>query len=179
MKPLVRELVAGFVERVCVLGGESSGKSTLAQALAAVYDTRFVTEYGRELWEQRRGLLVFEDLLAVAERQLALEQQEALHAKRFLFCDTSPLSTRFYSMELFGNVDARLEALALTPYDHYVLCAPDFRFVQDGTRRDASFRQLQHAYYLSELARMGIDYLLVSGSVASRVGQVSSWLAAK
>ena len=56
-------------------------------------------------------------------------------------------------MEMFGRADSTLPMLAMRPYDHYVLCSPDFEFVQDGTRRDSRLRERQHAWYLEESAR--------------------------
>jgi HTH-type transcriptional regulator, transcriptional repressor of NAD biosynthesis genes len=158
------------LRRVCLLGGESSGKSTLAEALARAYGTRWVPEYGRQLWEERRGVLAPGDMVLIAERQIAAERETG--GRHWLFCDTSPLTTLFYSRELFGAADPRLEALAGRAYDVTLLCAPDFPFVQDGTRRDPAFRDQQHAWYRRELAARGVPYLLVGGSLAERVAQV-------
>ena len=36
-----------FVQRVCLLGGESTGKSTLARQLAIHFETQYVEEYAR------------------------------------------------------------------------------------------------------------------------------------
>jgi HTH-type transcriptional repressor of NAD biosynthesis genes len=167
---------ASFVERVCVLGGESSGKSTLAAALAAACSTAWVPEYGRTLWEEKAGALELADMLAIGERQVALEEEAACTANRWLFCDTSPLTTLFYSREMFGRAEPALEALARRPYAFTVLCAPDFPFVQDGTRREPGFRERQHAWHLAALASAGTRFALVGGSVAERVVQVRAAL---
>ncbi len=150
LSPLV---YASFVQRVCLLGGESSGKSTLAEALAKTFGTSHVAEYGRELWDAKSGGLVFEDMKNIAEVQIQREEAAAMHANRFLFCDTSPLTTLFYSNHLFGRAEPTLERLAERHYDFTLLCAPDFSFVQDGTRQPESFRLQQHDWYLSELIR--------------------------
>jgi len=163
---------ASFVQRICLLGGESTGKSTLAEALAARLDTAFVSEYGRELWVDKGGRLDYEDLLEIARRQIEREHSAARRSNRYLVCDTSPLTTLFYSLDLFGKADASLEALALRPYDVHVLCAPDFEFVQDGTRRDAEFRQRQHEWYRERLDRRGVRYVLAEGSVRARLDRV-------
>jgi nicotinamide riboside kinase len=117
-------------------------------------------------------LLELEDMLRIAEAQIAREQEAAPRANRFLFCDTSPLTTLFYSRHLFHRADPALERLAERPYDLAVLCAPDFPFVQDGTRQPASFRAHQHDWHLRELAARDIRCLLTSGPVSQRLVQV-------
>jgi NadR type nicotinamide-nucleotide adenylyltransferase len=167
---------ASFVRRVCILGGESSGKSTLAEALAAHHGTVHVPEYGRELWESKNGSLTYEDMLHIAQTQAAAEEQASLQANRFLFCDTSPLTTLFYSQHLFHRADPKLEHLAQHCYDLVVLCAADFAFVQDGTRQDANFREHQNAWYRSELNRRGVPFLQVTGGLSERIAQVTEHL---
>jgi len=163
---------ASFVMRICVLGGESSGKTVLAQALAREFETQCVTEYGRYLWEAKDGKLCFEDLLRIGQQQVALEEQTAGSANRYLFCDTSPLTTLFYSRHLFGRAKPELERLADRSYDSVILCAPDFPFVQDGTRQDESFRARQHEWYVRAFAERGIPFLLAEGSLACRVAAI-------
>lgn len=158
-----------FVKRICILGGESSGKTTLAESLAERFGTLWVPEYGRELWDRKSGKLDYEDMLHIAtvqvEREIALSGQ----AVRYLFCDTSPLTTLFYCREMFGAAEPELEQLAARTYDAVFLGAPDFPFVQDGTRRDERFRERQHAWYVEELRRRGMEFSLLRGSLAERV----------
>jgi NadR type nicotinamide-nucleotide adenylyltransferase len=167
------EVYASFVRRVCLLGGESSGKSVLARTLAERLGTQFVPEYGRDLWTRKKGALEFDDLLEIATTQVALEEAAARQANGVIFCDTSPLTTLFYSLDLFGRADPGLEALANRHYDQYVLCAPDFPFVQDGTRRDEDFRRRQHEWYLKELNERGLRYALATGALDARVEQIA------
>jgi len=162
--PVARTLV----KRVALLGGESSGKTALAARLADELQTEWVPEYGRELWEARGGALRYEDLSHIAREQIRREELALERARGFLFCDTSPLTTLFYSLELFGRATAELELAAQRTYAMVVLCAPDFPFVQDGTRRDESFRQRQHVWYETELADRGVAYVTARGSLAER-----------
>ncbi|HTE56865.1 MAG TPA: AAA family ATPase [Kofleriaceae bacterium] len=168
---LAPEVYASFVRRVAIVGGESSGKSTLAEALAARFETAWVPEYGRELWTERGGHLEPADLLHIAEEQVAREEAALRAAHRFLFCDTTPLTTRFYAGVLFGAVDPGLVELARRRYDLTVLCVPDFPFVQDGTRQDAGFRARQHAYYLEAL--VGEPLVEATGEPGARVDAVA------
>ena len=169
---------ASFVRRVCILGGESSGKSTLAEGLARRFGTVHVPEYGRELWERKNGALDFGDLLDIAQTQVTREEEACLRANQFLFCDTAPLTTLFYSSHLFQRAERRLEELADRHYDLTVLCAPDFEFVQDGTRQDSNFRERQNRWYVRELARRGVPWLEVGGSIEQRIATVSRCLRA-
>ena len=158
-----------FVERVCLLGGESSGKTTLAAALAERLGRALVPEVGRVRWEAQGGRLDYPDMRAIAADQLALEERLARQARRWLICDGSALTTAFYSEHDYGRVDPLVRALAERPYAHTFLCAPDFPFVQDGTRRDAAFRERQHRWYLDRLGRAGVAYTVLHGPLAARV----------
>ncbi|WP_242525342.1 AAA family ATPase [Lysobacter changpingensis] len=158
-----------FVSRVAILGGESTGKSTLATRLADRLTTLNAPEYGRELWEQRGGVLTEADMLAIASTQVAREEALTREANRYLLCDTTPLTTMLYSQAMFGRVSDELRRLAERPYDRILLCAPDVPFVQDGTRRDEAFRQWQHNWYARELNARGFDYALVCGGWDERV----------
>jgi HTH-type transcriptional regulator, transcriptional repressor of NAD biosynthesis genes len=170
------KVYASFVKRVCLLGGESSGKSTLTKALARTFETTCVAEFGRKLWETKSGALTFEDMRHIAKVQIEREEEATMRANRFVFCDTSPLTTLLYSQHLFGRAEPILERLAERAYDLTILCAPDFAFVQDGTRQPESFRRRQHDWYLAELARRGLSCVVATGSIESRVAQIRAAL---
>lgn len=168
----------GRVRRVALLGGESSGKTTLAQALAAALGTAWVPEYGRELWLQFERTLTIDELVAVARRQVALEDAAAarLHHGEWLVCDTTPLTTLQYALHDHGAAPPELHALAQRRYDLTVLCAPDFGFVQDGARRDEGFRAQQHTWTLARLAEQGVQPLVALGAVDARLQRVRAAL---
>jgi HTH-type transcriptional repressor of NAD biosynthesis genes len=175
---LAPEVYASFVARIALVGGESSGKSTLAKALAARFDTAWVHEYGRELWEERGGRLDPPDLLHIAEVQIGREERGLLTANRYLFCDTTPLVTRFYAEWQFGVAEPRLVALADRAYDLSFLCAGDWPFVQDGSRQDPAFRDRQHAYYAAHLSAAGAPVVELAGDLDTRVATASAALSA-
>jgi len=170
---LAPEVYAAFVERVGILGGESTGKSTLAEQLAARLQTAWVAEYGRELWERRNGRLDCEDMLHIARTQIEREEKAAETANRWVICDTTALTTRFYSEALFGRVDQKLDRLAERRYDRIFLCAPDFEFVQDGTRQPAEFRGRQHRWYLEQLERRRWPFTLLTGDRSRRLADAA------
>lgn len=170
------DVYASFVERVCILGGESSGKTSLAQALAERLGTAWVPEYGRELWERQGGKLVLDDMVSIGRQQLQNESALAKTATRFLLCDTSPLTTMFYSHHMFGVVEPELVHLAECRYDHVLVCAPDFEFIQDGTRHDSAFRAHQYRWYLAELSARAQEFCLLEGPLETRLLQAALYL---
>lgn len=164
------------IKLIAILGGESSGKSTLCEALAARLHTVYTTEYGRDLWLEKKGKLVFSDLVLIGETQIAMEDELAKKANRYLVCDTTPLTTLFYSLDSFGKAEPKLEKLAERKYDYTFLCAPDFPFVQDGARTSAEYRWMQHEWYLKELELRNIDYCQISGTVVKRIEGILRFL---
>jgi len=163
---------ASFVQRIVLLGGESTGKSTLAAALADALDTIHVSEYGRELWVQRAGKIDLPDMAGIAREQIRREETAVRSpgAHRYVVCDTSPLTTLLYSLDLFGRAGPELSALSARQYDCTVLCDDDIPFVQDGTRRDPAFRTGQQTWYRERLA--GRPYLVTRGPLADRVREL-------
>lgn len=165
--------------RLALLGGESSGKTTLAMALAEQLQIAWVPEYGRQLWEEVRHTLDVAELLHVARHQVELEDAAAAaQGAGWIVCDTTPLTTLQYCLHDHGHAPPELQALAHRPYDLTVVCVPDFDFVQDGCRRDDGFRAAQHAWTLAQLQAQRVPCLAVHGSVAARVAQVLAQLAA-
>ena len=164
--------------RLALLGGESSGKTTLAQALAAHLQTAWVPEYGRALWERVRHTLDVDQLLHVARRQIELEDDAALQHGGWIVCDTTPLTTLQYCLHDHGQAPAELHAMACRAYDLTVVCAPDFDFVQDGARRDDAFRVAQHDWTLARLHEQGVPFVTAGGSIAARLAQVMQALQA-
>jgi HTH-type transcriptional regulator, transcriptional repressor of NAD biosynthesis genes len=164
--------------RLALLGGESSGKTTLAMALAAHLHIGWVPEYGRQRWEELRHTLDVDELLHVARHQVELEDAAVVaQGAGWIVCDTTPLTTLQYCLHDHGRAPPELHALAQRRYDLTVVCAPDFHFVQDGCRRDDGFRTAQHAWTLAQLNAQGLPCVIVGGSVAERVGQVLRQLA--
>lgn len=179
--PHVRPFVqASLVPRIAILGGESSGKTMLSKALADVLGTVWVPEYGRTLTEEIGGTdqLCYNDMLKIAETQVDEERKLGRHAHGYLVCDTTPLTTMWYSKELFNShVSPRLRELSERPYKHHFLCANDFPFVQDGTRESPEFRDRGFLWHGTMLKHRGIPFHVISGTVEQRVKQIVDYLA--
>lgn len=170
------EVYGDFVQCIGLLGGESTGKSCLSLALAEALDTLHAAEFGREHWLVRDGQLSYSDLLHIGRTQVAREQALVGRARRYLVCDTTPLTTLFYCRHQFDHAEVELQRLAERRYEHLFLCADDFPFVQDGTRQGEAFRRQQNLWYAQQLQHRGWPYRLLTGSVQQRVAQVLAQL---
>lgn len=169
------------VRRIAVLGAESSGKSTLCEALARRYDTLWVPEYLREFVDTQGRVPFEDDQVGIARTQRAREDAAALQAKDFLFCDTTPLMTALYSRVYWGRVDAGLERLTAThatsDYALTLVTAPDTPWVEDGLMRESpQVRERVFAMLVAELDARGIRFVLVEGDLPHRLRQVEAAL---
>ena len=166
---------AHFVELVVAYGAESSGKSTLTQSLAEAFETEFVEEYGRTLWEARGGDLPLEDYVEIVEGHRQLEEAALLKANRYLFVDTNAITTQQYAFFFHGTCPPRVIELANDCRDRYdvsLLCAPDFPFQQDPTRVHPQVQQYMDGAIRNDLTIREIPYTVVSGGLDARVDQV-------
>jgi NadR type nicotinamide-nucleotide adenylyltransferase len=166
------------VTRVAILGAESSGKSTLAQALAEHYQTLWVPEYLREFVETSGRVPREEDQFGIARTQRENEEVAASKASGFLFCDTTPMMTAIYSRWYWGRVDAGLAALdAAHPYGLTIVTAPDGPWMPDGLQRESpEVRQRVHEQLLALLEERKIAYALVEGDLDERMTRLKQLL---
>lgn len=163
---------ADFVKTACFLGGESTGKTTLAQLMAQRRQTQWVAEYGRERWLVNGGHLTWQDYIDIARIHIERERQLRAICNTWLFSDTSPMTTLFYCLHQYKHAPASLLAAASRHYDRVFLCLPDFAFVQDGTRRDDVFRHHQHTWYTDRLHQSGSNVIELVGSIDQRIATI-------
>ncbi len=163
--------------RVAILGTTSSGKSTLAAALAARYGSLWVPEYLREFVDSHDRVPLAGDQFPIASEQCAREDAAAAVAQamggKYLFCDTTPLMTAVYSRHYFGAIDAELAALlAARRYDITLIAAPDIPFVEDLQRDCEQVSRIINDLLFEELHARAIRYHLIEGSPQQRLAQV-------
>lgn len=168
------------LQRVAVLGAESSGKSTLCEALARHYSTLWVPEYLREFVDTRARVPFESDQYPIARTQREREDAAAARpdARRFLFCDTTVLMTALYSRQYWGRVDPQLARLdSRHDYAWTLVTAPDSPWEPDGLQRESEeVRQKVHRMLLETLAARGIAYVLLEGDLDTRLRRVEEVL---
>jgi HTH-type transcriptional regulator, transcriptional repressor of NAD biosynthesis genes len=169
--PMIPGPVRSFYQkRVVLFGGESTGKSTLAAALAKDLGTLVVPEYGRTHDEVRRGKeWTLQDFDLIRERQRAMRMAAAWEAGPLLIEDTDPYLTDVWQAMLLDRpltISPETEAA-----DLYLFLAPDLPWIDDGTRywdRD-EFRQRFDRLCGELLAKVDANYERIFGNGPERL----------
>lgn len=167
---------AHFVRRVVVMGAESTGKTTLASALAAHYGTVWIEEYGRHVFEREDRQLTPLHHLEIAYGQIALEDTAVREgrARRVLVSDTGALTTLHWSYLLTRAAESGLVDLAARHAERYALtlvCSDDGAFAQDGWRSNTAVRSVLQTFVRYDLDRRGIPYHLLTGPHEERLAR--------
>ena len=159
-----------FVKRVAIVGAESTGKTTLARALAAHFETVWVPEHARDYLLARGGVATRDDMLIIANGQAALEDRLAREADRLLVCDTNLLTTQLWHEHYFGRCPPEIRQLAgERTANLYLLCDLDVPWVGDGLRDSPQQREWFQARFRSELAALGLPCVVLTGTLENRL----------
>lgn len=159
-------------KRILILGPESTGKSTLAEDLASHFGEPWVPEYAREYLEQLGREYRFEDMLKIGKGQVALEDETAKNADKYLFCDTDLRVIHIWSEHRFGKTDPWvLEQIAERKYDLILLTDTDLPWTPDPQREYPELEMRN--YFLNLYTRLaeesGFPYHLISGNKDQRL----------
>lgn len=173
LSPAVR---AHFARRVCIVGAESTGKTTLAADLARHFETTWVPEYGRAYTEEKIAQGTVEhwraaDFTAIAGAQVALENAAARHSGPVLFADTDALATCIWEERYLGSADPMTERIAAEARrpDLYLVTLPDVPWVADGVRDgDEALRRRMTEQFRLRIARLGVPTVEIAGSFDER-----------
>jgi HTH-type transcriptional repressor of NAD biosynthesis genes len=160
------------VKRVCLLGAESTGKSTLAEALARRFETVWNPEYGRPYTQIGRPAdapWTSWEFIHIARIHCWYEDFLATLAHRVLFSDTDAFTTGVFHELYLGTPAAGFEELVARRYDLLVVCGLDVPWRHDGIREFEDQRRAMHERYLEHARRSGSPWLLAEGPLHTRV----------
>ena len=172
LEPCVK---AYFAKRICVVGAESTGTTTLAGSLAEYYKTVWAPEFGRMYCEARSNLpnsstWTTDEFIFIASTQNRLEDYLATQCNRILICDTDSFATSLWHERYVGHMSGKIDVISAgRHYDLYILTGDEIPFVQDGTRDGEHIRLAMSKRFEEELIKQGKNFIKLSGTREERL----------
>jgi nicotinamide riboside kinase len=163
--------------RISLIGAESSGKTTLACALADRLPGLWVPELLREFCDLHGRPPRGDEQSLLMSAQIAREAQMQALAHRqglgFVVCDSSPLATALYSAELYGDASLLEDAIEhQRGYALTLVTAIDIPWQADGIQRDGPQARKRFDTRLGrELNSRGLAFRRIAGGPHERVVQ--------
>lgn len=164
---------------ISIVGGESTGKSTLAAALGAELSATVVSEYLRTWIDQRQGHIpnMSEQASVMAGQrdweELALDAA-AKTGQPWVIADSGPLMTAVYSIQYYDDASILPTALKWVQTSELVVwCQDDFPWQQDPQRDGPHARTESQQILAGIFAEYSeLPLLTVDGPLAQRVKTV-------
>ncbi len=160
------------IKKIVVIGPESTGKSSLSDALARELGTEWVPEYARAYLEQLNRPYEEKDLLAIARGQLASEEKLETRANDYLICDTDLNVLKVWSEHKYGRCDREiLEEIAVRRYDLYLLTYIDVAWQDDPLREhpEEGLRRYFYHQYKDIVMNSGLPWVEIKGTEQARL----------
>ena len=168
-----------FVNRVCLIGPDGTGKSALAEQLAVHYDTVAAYAYKERAAQAstattpnkkaKASKIKLHEVGDIVRGQLATEDALARHANRVLICDSDALTLSVWSQQTFGECPPEVSELAKArTYDLYLLMDVDMQWLAQGHNLDADGQQQAFAAYRQQLIERDLKYLRLDGDYDTR-----------
>ncbi len=168
-------MASQLVRRIAVVGAESTGKTSLVQALSEQVSAvvvpeqlrQFVEQHGRAPTQSEQTPLMQEQIRA---EEAAVEQAASL-GYRFVLCDSSAIMTAVYSHVYFGDRTLYDSALAYhRTMDLTLFCQPDLPWVADPGQRDGpDIQRTVHECLVDWLGDLDGPLVPIVGAGDSRV----------
>lgn len=159
-----------YVKKICVFGPDSCGKSTLAIDLAKHYNTSFVPELARSMFEWSN--LSLDNLNMNHLEQFGKMQYEAVtsmthFANKILFCDSDNITTQVYSEVYCGYVTDDVKKYEIH-YDLFLFLDIDIPYIEEEQRNLGDRRKEMRSRFIKALEERNIDYVLINGTFQER-----------
>ena len=155
--------------KIAVVGPESTGKSTMSAFLAGHYRTVWVPEYAREYCEKLTEPPTWQDEINMFYGQLELEQEYLPKANKILICDTTFITVKIWSDQMFGHSPQEvLDELPKRSYDLYLLLDIDLPWEDDPLRDFPNMREHFMEVWHRELQDLKANYITISGTGQDR-----------
>ncbi len=157
------------MKKIVCTGPESSGKSTLAIAIAQALAVHRVPEFARTWLEHLGRDYVHQDLYTIANGQRAWEawhlNRSMADAKPMMVCDSDWTVIHIWEKYKYQS-NLVCPKHRFPSADLYLLCKPDMPWVYDPLREHPLERDQLFMEYEQLLLDMGANYCVVRGGAS-------------
>ena len=162
------------VRRICIIGPECTGKTTLAQQLATHLNAAWVPEAARVYAERVRRELTAADVEPIAREHIATADAamyRAMHrGASHLVLDTDLASTMVYARHYYGTCPPWIvDTARVRRASVYLLCDVDLPWTADGVRDRPSNREAMRETFRKTLEEIGASIVDVAGVDVARI----------
>jgi NadR type nicotinamide-nucleotide adenylyltransferase len=167
------------MKQIVIIGGESTGKTTLANALSVHYGATWIPEFARTYLTNLNRPYEEKDLLNIAQGQVqAMKDSQAIPTE-IVFYDTDLRVIQVWSEDKYQRCDAFiLKQIAQTKIDAFIITSPDIEWTFDPLREHPlpSQRTYFFTWYLELVLSSQIPFCVVKGSHDQRMQQACLFL---
>lgn len=171
-----------FLKKICLIGPESTGKSTIGQIMAQELNTVYVPEYAKAIIEKQKGSFYEKNVKEVAYAQIRTEKSLERMTNKLMICDSDVITTMVWAKELFGKIPQELHEIALNQkYDQTFLFYPDTHWINAEHRQitDSSslnFRLNMFKNMEQLLKKYNRSYQVVYGNFSEKENMIREYL---
>ena len=160
--------------RVCLIGPECTGKTTLAEELSRHFDAPWVPEFAREYAERVGRELTVDDVEPIGRGEMAL--LDAAPTEGLVILDTDLISTVVYARHYYGHCPEWIEREAQKrKADLYLLTDIELPWVPDSLRDSAAPRESLYQKFAQTLKDYEANVVTITGDrFAAAVTQLDS-----
>ena len=154
-------------DKIIITGPESTGKTTLAEAIAKKLNLQLIPEFARNYMQSLNRKYTFEDVMYIGLQQI--ETIYVSHSQSPIICDTDLLTTIIWLEDKFNYTEPAFNDLwRKKSNDIFFLCPPDFAWQYDPLREDEDRREILYKKYLHYLTVFEKKYFEITGDEIQR-----------
>jgi NadR type nicotinamide-nucleotide adenylyltransferase len=156
---------------VVITGAESTGKSTLTEALANYFNVPFIPEIAREYVEHLHERYTYTDVEKIAQKQVEQLNQLKNTNHPFIFVDTWLIITKIWFEVVFKKTPDWFESeFRKTKIDLFLVCDTDLPWIADSIRENGGEkREILQNKYIETIREYNFKYEVVNGKGEERI----------
>lgn len=163
---------------IVITGAESTGKSTLTEALANHFKVPFIPEIAREYVENLHEKYNYNDVEKIAQKQVEQLNNLKNTNHQFIFVDTWLIITKIWFEVVFKKTPNWFESeFHKSKIDLFLVCDTDLPWIPDPVRENGGEQRIiLHNKYIDTIREYNFKYKVVSGKGDDRIKNALSYL---